>query len=244
MRPDDLPIQLRGGFETTDRRLDRLPQFDPQSRDFPVRALLRAAEIKKPRGYTWQVPLWLDQGNEGACVGFSMTHELAARPVRVSDLSPDYALGVYWEAQHIDPWEGGAYPGADPHYDGTSVLAGAKVLQRRGAFTEYRWAFGLDDLVLAVGYAGPAVLGINWWTGMFTPDDDGFVHPAGSIAGGHAILCNRVNFRERFFGLWNSWGPQWGSRGQCRVSFDDMEKLLNDGGEAMIPVHRQRMKEG
>jgi hypothetical protein len=63
----------------------------------------------------------LDQGKEGACVGFAWSHELAAYPVRV-EVDDEFARSkIYAEAQKIDEWPGEAY-------HGTSVLAGAKVV--------------------------------------------------------------------------------------------------------------------
>ena len=92
-----------------------------------------------------------------------------------------------------------------------------------GHLAEYRWAFSLNDLILAVGYKGPAVLGINWYQNMFDADYNGFIHVGGEIAGGHAILCYRVNIKLKEFSLWNSWGQSWSKNGTCKVSFADME---------------------
>jgi hypothetical protein len=228
-------IRLKNNNTATDPRLGRIPEFDKRSLEYPIRALVLAEQASKPRSYTWRVNKWLDQGMEGACVGFSWTHELAARPMVVSDVDNLYARGIYKEAQKVDEW-----PGED--YEGTSVLAGAKVVQKLGHMEEYRWAFGLNDLILAVGYKGPAVLGINWYEPMFSPDEKGFIHVDGGLAGGHAILCYRVNVKQKFFGLWNSWGDSWGLNGACLVSFDDMERLLSEDGEACIPVHRLKVK--
>lgn len=235
------PIILRAGGVSYDRRLDRLPQWDQNNNKYPVRPLLTLAQVKRPRGYTWRVPVVLDQGNEGACVGFAWSHELAARPRVVADVTSGFARIVYQDAQMIDPWPGGSYPGADPFYEGTSVLAGAKVLQGRGHFAEYRWATTMTELIGALGYEGPVVLGINWWTGMFTPDATGFLHPTGMIEGGHAILANRVSVREKFIGVHNSWGPGWGENGDAKIAFDDMEKLLVEDGEACVPVRRLKV---
>jgi hypothetical protein len=141
---------------------------------------------------------------------------------------------IYHEARKLDPW-----PGED--YEGTSVLAGAKAAKNLGAFLEYRWAFGLDDLRLALGHSGPAVLGINWYEGMEETDDNGFIHVAGQVLGGHAICCYGVNQKGRYFLLQNSWGPNWGVLGVCKISFDDMNRLLREDGEACIPVGRKRV---
>jgi len=230
-------VALKDGSEVEDGRLDRLVQFDERSRAFGVRHLVGA---KKPRGYSWSCNNWLDQGSEGACVGFSMTHELAARPSVVSGLSAQFARDVYWEAQKIDEWKGGSYPGASPVSEGSSVIAGVKILQRLGYIKEYRWSFGLQDLMLSVGYRGPAILGINWYEGMFDAGTDGFVRIGGDLAGGHAILCNGVSITGRFFKLHNSWGRNWGVGGDAFISFADMERLLHEGGEACVPTVRLR----
>jgi hypothetical protein len=234
-------IVLRGGATTTDRRLDRIPQWDQNNNKYPVRPLLTLQQVRQPRSYTWRAGIVLDQGSEGACVGFSWAHELAARPRVVADVNADLARNIYFEAQMVDPWPGGSYPGADPVYEGSSVLAGAKVLQGRGHFLEYRWATTLTELIGALGYEGPVVLGINWWTGMFTPDATGFLHPTGMIEGGHAILANGVSVKGKYVRLHNSWGAGWGDNGEAKVSFDDMEKLLAENGEACVPVRRLKV---
>lgn len=210
--------------------LGRLEQFDERSLNFPIMALISTAQAVAPRSYTWSCIPYLNQGSVGACVGFSWTHELAARPT-VLNVQTDYAFEIYHEAQKIDEWPGEAY-------EGSSVLAGAKVLKARGFLDEYRWAFSVNDLILAVGYKGPAVLGIPWYDGMFSPDNEGIIRPTGQVAGGHAILCNGVSLKRSLFRLHNSWGQWWGLNGDAFISFDDMAKLLGERGEACIPVKR------
>ncbi len=216
--------------------LGRRPFFDERSRAFPIRTLV----AEKPlRSYTWSCGVNLDQGSEGACVGFAFGHEISARPL-VQPVTNEYARDVYLDAQKVDAW-----PGED--YSGTSVLAGAKVCQARGHFAEYRWAFGLSDLQLALGYAGPAVLGLNWYTGQMTPDSTGRIRPTGSIEGGHAILAYRVwlpnsTRPEGQVWLWNSWGSDWGKGGACWLTFADLERLLHEDGEAVVPIGRRMVE--
>lgn len=222
---------LKGGLTTADPRLDRIPQFDEKSRGYPIRTLLERAGLTKPRSYTWRVPVNLDQGNEGACVGFGWSHELAARPVIIPDVTDATATALYDRARQLDEW-----PGED--YDGTSVLAGAKAVEEAGFLREYRWAFGLEDVRLALGYHGPVVLGINWYDGMFDVDSDGFIHKSGDLAGGHCILAYSVSERLQVVRLWNSWGPDWGMGGSAMITFADLDALLHEQGEACIPVRR------
>jgi hypothetical protein len=82
-------IELKGGFKTSDPRLDRLPQFDERSRGYPIRALVTEQAPLRSRG--WACPTWLDQGQEGACVGFSWSHELCAYPVPVGSIDDEFA---------------------------------------------------------------------------------------------------------------------------------------------------------
>jgi hypothetical protein len=229
-------IQLKDGSTTADERLDRIKYFDERSRKYPIRKIVA---VKKLRSYTWRCTIRLNQGAEGACVGFGIAHELAARPVEVAGITNRYAKEeIYWEAQKIDEWDGGSYPGARPRYQGTSVLAGVKVARDKGFFDSFHWGFSLNDLALGVGRRGPAVLGLPWLEGMYDTDGDGYIHATGDVMGGHCILCRGVNVREKTFLLRNSWGRGWGENGDCKVSFADMKKLLADGGESVFFVGR------
>lgn len=225
---------MRGGTFVDDERLGRLEQFDERSRDYGVMALVGAS---KPVSKTWVCPTFLDQGSEGACVAFAFAHELIAEPV-VYPATHDWALGVYYDAQRIDQWPGGAYPGASPRMEGTSVLAVAKVCQARGFIPEYRWAFGVNQLIVAVGHQGPAVIGVPWYEGMVNPGPDGFLRRTGRVIGGHSVLVQGVSVESHSFLIHNSWGVDWGVGGQAWISFADMGKLLAARGEACIPVTR------
>jgi hypothetical protein len=229
-------ILLKNGTFTQDPRLTRIQQFDDRSKAFRATA---GIETKKPRSYTWSCSTHLDQGQEGSCVGHGFAHELIARPAVVKNIDSKFAVEqVYWPAQKLDEWPGGSYPGASPRYEGTSVLAGAKVVKSLGYIKEYRWAFGLDDLILAVGYKGPAVIGVNWYDGMYDTDQWGYISTWGDIQGGHCLLVKGVNVKEQYFLLHNSWGPSWGVNGDAKITFGDMHYLLQEGGEACIPVTR------
>jgi hypothetical protein len=106
---------------------------------------------------------------------------------------------------------------------------------------EYRWGFGIDDLIMGVGLTGPAVIGVNWYEGMFDTDESGFIHVRGKARGGHAIMVRGVSLRNETFRLRNSWGRSWGQEGDCLLSFADAERLLNERGEVCFPVSRRRV---
>lgn len=210
------------------RKLDWMKFFDPRSRQF------RASDVLpgKPRSYTWAVGKWLDQGSEGACVGFAWAHELAAKPKPVPRVDDAYARSIYNEARTVDAWPGEAY-------EGTSVIAGAKVAKRYGYYAEYRWCFSAYEIGLAVGHEGPVVLGVDWFEGMFEPNARGFIEPSGLLAGGHAIVCHGVNWKAGYFKVHNSWGKSWGENGEAKISFADMQFLMDNLGEACVPMGRR-----
>jgi hypothetical protein len=244
-------------------QLDRRFQLDWRSLDYPVDAALAlraTTPTYRPRSYSWALRTWLDQGTEGACVGFAFAHDLAARPAEVKNLTRAYAVGLYHDAQRIDEWAGGAYPGANPFYEGTSVLAGAKVCTTRGFYSSYYWGLSLEEVARGVAYFGPAVLGLDWYEGMLEPDSNGFIHPSGRWVGGHAIVAvgiqvhykrgvlnwfrrtwNDVDLDRSYLTLHNSWGPGWGKNGRARLSLSDFNKLLGANGEACFPVRTRKV---
>lgn len=245
-----MTVLLRGGNVTLDSRLDRVPSFDDRSWGYSVRGLLAAetGTAKPPlRSFTWQVGPVLDQGREGACVGFGHSARIMAAPDRHKEVDNAWAREVYLAAQRIDEW-----PGED--YEGTSVLAGAKVLKNRGLYESYAWAFGVDDTLRAIGYLGPVVLGINWVEGMDDPRPSGLVEVSGRVRGGHCILARGVRLRAVLPGegikplevvrLRNSWGPDYAAGGDLYVKVEGLQQLLAAEGEACLPVEpRQHRKE-
>lgn len=240
---------LRDGTTTTDPRLDRLEHQDPLSRNYDIRDTLT---MTYPRSYTWRCPYWLDQGREGACVGFAWAHERGAHPATAL-VDNTVAQALYKRAQQLDQWEGEAY-------EGTSVLAGAQAAKEKGWIREYRWAFSFEDVILTLGYKGPIVFGMNWYQGMYQPGPDGFIRRTGSKVGGHAILGRAVrliwktgttttqkrssdwlqhlDLDRSWIILHNSWGQDWGTDGTCKLSLTDLRTLLQERGDACVPVTR------
>lgn len=216
--------------------LDRRPQWDERNDKYP--AIRTVSRWEEPRSYTWSVgrsmyqELFLDQGEEGACVGYSFAHELAAKPQIVLEVGADDAKQIYKWAQKNDPW-----PGED--YSGTSVLAGAKCLVDHKYYKSYAWTKNANELAVVVSRRGPAVLGINWHEDMWKPDGNGFISPSGAVIGGHAILCKGYSKSKAAFRLHNSWGKGWGQKGCAWLSLTDMQSLLDADGEACLPLRSE-----
>lgn len=177
-------------------------------------------------------------------MGFGWTHEAMTTPVVVDFAAlkvqgpwgaTQFAQNIYREAQKIDEWGG-------EDYDGTSVLAGAKMMKSFGLLREYRWSFGAHDVALSLTNVGPVVLGIPWYESMYEAPH-GVVSVAGQQVGGHCILAVAyrkpdVIFKEPAFGLFNSWGPGWGKNGFAWVAYSDLASLLRQDGEACVPTKR------
>lgn len=226
-----------------ERTLDWRPHFDERSKQYPIRTMLPRVQNKT---FTlWENGEILDQGAEGACVGFGWTAEALAGPMQIelkkieADVphkAENFAQYVYREAQKIDQW-----PGED--YEGTSVLAGAKIMMRYKVLHQYRWAFGVSDVVGAIMSTGPVVLGINWYNGMYSAPN-GKLSIFGNKVGGHCILAIGYNpSSEAFSGeetiiLQNSWGKSWGIDGIAEMTVKDLDRLLKEGGEACVPLVR------
>jgi hypothetical protein len=213
--------------------LGRIPHFDERSREYPVRALFLAPP-SPPRKRIWtprSEPL--DQGREGACVGFSWSAELAANPWKhpVDDAS---AFALYQAAREQDRAVGNNFS------EGASILAGAKACHKAGKITAYRWAFGIDDVCETLMRRGPVVLGIAWYESMYETLEGGLVTIGGACVGGHAILAHGIWPAHPLHGdviVWtNSWGSAYGENGRGYIRVADLDRLLKEDGEACIPV--------
>ena len=212
--------------------LGRLYTPDPNDDKYQIRALLSAVEpIQMPKYKYWYGTMFLDQGSTSQCVEYSWHHWVQLGPVRPGVRFPYWEFGApYREMQRVDEWPG-------ENYDGTSVRAGAKVMQQMGYVDTYLWGWDLKTVVEAVATVGPVVMGTNWYSGMFTPESvTGYVRPTGGLAGGHAWVIDGINITKGFARCKNSWGTGWGKRGRFRLAFEDLERLINEDGEACLAV--------
>ena len=230
---------------TPNRTLDRLVEFDERSRDYNVADRLATAGL--PPGlvsHTWGIPgEKLDQGADGACVGFGWAAELKAYPKAVAGIGYTQAMAIYHAAQKLD--------GFPDDQEGSSVLAGAKAVQADGYIDGYHWAFNINDVCRAVSFLGPVVVGTNWLNSMFYPDPQGLleVDEGSGVAGGHCylvsgiVLGSQIAHGEPLLRIRNSWGAGWGRRGDAFVRVSDFARLLAASGEACIPDGRHKVAE-
>lgn len=219
------------------RFFGRLESPDARDNDFPASAILLETPFITEK-YWWADGWWGDQGSSSHCVVYSWMHWVEDGPVIQDGIpttrtKPMFDIKrFYHECQLRDPWPGTNYPG-------TSVRAGAKILKELNVIKEYRWAKSITEIANTILTIGPMVAGTKWFENMSKPDSKGYAVPTGTSQGGHAYILNGVDTKKKVLRIKNSWGKGWGKDGYAFITFNDFEKLLNDGGECCIAIENK-----
>jgi hypothetical protein len=215
------------------RGLGRLQRHDSRSR-------LYAAPAARVGTISWQIGPILDQGSLGACTGYAAAAALNCMPNAdllrdrgiTAPFGGDEAKAFYSLATVSDKFAG-CWPPLDAGSSGLGVADGLKQL---GLIAGYRHAFGLQHLVQAL-QSGPVLIGIPWLESMFEPDPQtAVVTCTGAVAGGHEFCAFGVDVEHGLVWCQQSWGPGWGRDGTFAFRFADIGKLLNLGGDVVLPV--------
>jgi hypothetical protein len=181
------------------------------------------AGVALPDEKLWRIGPILDQGEEGACVGFAWRAWMSARPIANDPDRHIRARDIYLRAQRVDEFEG-----QEPRMSGTSVRAGAKVMVEEGHLREYVWSGSADEILTWVRAKGPLVFSTQWFDAMYEPDENGYVYPKGGIAGGHALCMFGVTADDDGH-IQQSWGEDHGVDGCIRVSRKTLSYLISQG---------------
>jgi hypothetical protein len=195
-------------------------------------ALLQAPSPPSPSGdVKWadNDPV-LDQGQQGTCVGHGTAQWGNTLPVDDKFTHED-ALDLYYQATVFDgqPDDPRAPGGGQ---QGASVRSGMKALQKKGRLSAYAVTQDVATIRAWVTTKGPVVLGTDWYSDMFNPNDLGYVTPTGSVAGGHCYTIIGDLVSESAAYLINSWGTDWGLKGYFKMKWADVQALQNQSGEA------------
>lgn len=199
----------------------------------------------------------LDQGQEGACTGFGLAtvaNYLLLRRRVEPDPTPVSPRMFYENARRYDEW-----PGED--YSGSSARGAMKGWHKHGVCAEKDWPYaltkkdktGLTDERTSAARRRPlgayfrvnhkdliamhsaiAEVGVLYATaavhdGWQSVGTDGVISQSDAMIGGHAFAI--VAYDAGGFWIQNSWGPTWGRRGLCHISYDDW---LDNGSDAWV----------
>jgi hypothetical protein len=225
-------------LNVSDRRLGRHVLHDPRSRRFPV----SAPDVPIASVHHERHAEVFDQGNLGSCTGNAAIGCMATSPFFATvdahelaeyTLSEGGAVLVYSAATALDAYPG-TYPPDDTGSDGLSV---AKVLRNAGWISGYEHAFSLDQGLQAL-MSRPLIVGVNWFSEMFSPDVNGRVRPTGDLAGGHEFVWDSYDHVSGLCGFTNSWGPGWGESGRFFMLDTDFASLLAQDGDitSFVPI--------
>lgn len=208
-----------------DYSLGRIPS-PPDQRDlnFPM-SLVLGTVVALPKRRMWRAGTFkLNQGNLGACVGFTGANWLQNTPVRTR-VTNQTGFDLYQACKKVD---------GIPNTERTYSRALLGVLQKQGVVRRYLWADSLANIRDWVLGVGPVMVGTAWFNDMFDPDRSGQVHASGSFVGGHEYLVRGFDVKTQLFRCVNSWGPNWGLNGEFTVSAADLTSLVfGNGGDAI-----------
>jgi hypothetical protein len=253
------PIMLGAAKRTLNVRPD---PFDARDTLYAPSLLFLPNEAFLDDYQKLDVPI-LDQGEEGACVGFSLAsvvHYLLRRQRKTPDELPVSPHFLYDMAKRFDEWAG-------ENYDGSSIRGGMKAWYKLGAVSEKLWPIGkrnvlgraqlLDGLKRPLGVykrvntkdllsMQSALIegGILYCSGRVTSGwakvnpVTGLIPFETKIRGGHAFVI--VGYNETGFWIQNSWGKGWGKDGFALLTYQDALINLDDCWVAHMAVPVQQ----
>jgi hypothetical protein len=209
-------------------QLGRVVNHDERSRGY---AVPEAAGARRDVLWPRYSPV-LEQ-DVGCCSGAAMVgwlgcapHALSAVDTKAFDL--ELAHKIYSLATRYDP-----FPGQWPPEDtGSSGLAASKAARQLGYISGYSWAFTTNGMLSAL-QRGPVMIGVPWYEGMFTPDDNYRLWDRGKVAGGHEVLVRGVLGPDLV--LSNSWGAGWGNQGEALLPLEVWERLRKQQADVVVP---------
>ena len=212
-------------------------ELPPDHRDYKLENIhkLSLRGYAPPPQKVYRKPRYiLNQDDTAACVGFAWTHLRIGPPYQDLKLTNADGLALYCKARAI---RGDA---ACDKYAGTDTRAGAQAAQAKGYISTYAFTYNVRTVERHVKMWNGVIVGIPWYSDMFTPDSRGFIKPGGDLVGGHEVyVCgadSTLDPLHTVFQIANSWGDTWGQRGFCYIMSHDLQYLINRGGEAATVV--------
>lgn len=200
------------------------------------------------------LPKWhenWDQGQEGACVGFGTSMMMS-----ILNGGERYAARWLWQAAKNYDQIASTKQGDK---NGTTVSGACDVLRVIGhrplikgelgpetpsdGIITNSWATSTDQMRAAIDENLSISIGVNWYTNFDRPVyskttgeyviGDGSL---GTVRGGHCVCIYGASDRRQAFALKNSWGKNYPL---VWITYDAMERLLNEDGEAALVTDKQ-----
>lgn len=223
-------------------KLGRRSAPDVRDRAYPMRSVMPSFALRPYRYYKTGSFLPMDQGATGTCVAHAWRGFLLAAPLMCP--TPPDAFDLYRRIVLLDEWTDNDHEATSTNnsalQSGTSVRAGVKHLQELGFIESYVWAASAEECARWILTRSTIVMGTNWTSGMDHPDyRTGMAQVTGPSLGGHAWLLTGYNRLTKVFRAMNSWGTLWGREGRFYLSYNDLDKLIKEDGEACAAVEQR-----
>lgn len=225
---------------------ERTVHFDARARNWLVRDLLRSFTSLPAPIDIWQ-PLQptLDQEESPNCVPFAVSLWIGGEPYAAAET--DEVIDDFF-AQELSAFtrrhgrirDGGIY-----------ISQGMHGAVEDGWCAEYWWCGAgsgtpVEDVVDSIHYIGGVIIGVNWRESMITPRPSGLLEVEDGPVIGHACYLTGVRLGQPIPGegpeprdvviLQNTQGPGFGHGGLAYLALEDLDMLLEDDGEAVVPV--------
>ncbi len=219
-------------------------------RDHIYKLVVQPVSIPQKKDYEEKMSKVKDQGRRSACVAFASC-AIKEFQEGIQNLSEEF---IY---NQIKQPNGGAYPrdamklltkkgvchgsflpyqniddAFEPKFDPKlhkDAFIDASFYKAQG----YARIFTLKELLLSLTVNGPCLLAVNWHQSWFKPKDSLDGYPLinstdGDSIGGHAVTACGFDQKAKVIKIRNSWNEKWGKKGYAYLSFDVIDKNLND----------------
>lgn len=232
--------------ETPDLGLGRMPDVADE-RDWRARSFVAPQEATGLVRVDWTNRLGpvLNQGNSPHCVAYTASALKTYQERREHRRTYLFDAPAAYRLCKIQDGDSN---------DGTFARTICKVMQDQGYGRQghawdadaLRWRIeayarirGISELENALATLGPCMLGVSWYKEWFWPERavNKFVlsspaSPSRSDAGGHEILLvgfdrSGTRFNEPVFTIRNSWGAEWGDKGNAYLTYAELERQLD-----------------